>query len=198
MLLLFSSQSKCNFLLLLWHLLWEFTCEKNINNFSIYPLIFFCYCAIISMLSATSADIAQSVERILGKDEVTSSNLVISFLRPAFAGLFFVRIIWDMQNQFGIKITVYTNLNLKRLQNSLMPCDTANDFRHHGPDRAAQSFDHFFKRLEHFIAEASDVSFTPNLLNGVHFGRVWRNVNHMDVIRYKQRTRFVPCSAIAE
>ncbi len=182
MLLLFSSQSKCNFLLLLWHLLWEFTSTKNINNFSIYPLIFFCYCAIISMLSATSADIAQSVERILGKDEVTSSNLVISFRRPAFAGLFFVRIIWDLQNQFGIKFTVCTNLNLKRLQNSLMPCDTANGF----------------ERLEHFFAEASDASFTPNLLNGVHSRRVGRNVNHMDVIRYKQRTRFVPCSAIAE
>ena len=51
-------------------------------------------CAIISMLSVrftrrhADADIAQLVERILGKDEVTSSNLVISSTSLAFAGLF--------------------------------------------------------------------------------------------------------------
>ena len=35
-----------------------------------------------SPLSAAYADVAQSVERILGKDEVTSSNLVISSMKP--------------------------------------------------------------------------------------------------------------------
>ncbi len=53
-------------------------------------------CAIISMLSVrftrrhTDADIAQLVERILGKDEVTSSNLVISSISLAFCRAFFV------------------------------------------------------------------------------------------------------------
>ena len=51
-------------------------------------------CAIISMLSVrftrrhTDADIAQLVERILGKDEVTSSNLVISSISLAFCRAF--------------------------------------------------------------------------------------------------------------
>ena len=38
----------------------------------------------------TDADIAQLVERILGKDEVTSSNLVISSISLAFCRAFFV------------------------------------------------------------------------------------------------------------
>ena len=38
----------------------------------------------------TDADIAQLVERILGKDEVTSSNLVISSISLAFCMAFFV------------------------------------------------------------------------------------------------------------
>ena len=38
----------------------------------------------------TDADIAQLVERILGKDEVTSSNLVISSISLAFCKAFFV------------------------------------------------------------------------------------------------------------
>ena len=33
-------------------------------------------------VAARNADVAQSVERILGKDEVTSSNLVISSINP--------------------------------------------------------------------------------------------------------------------
>ena len=39
------------------------------------------------------ADVAQSVERILGKDEVTSSNLVISSKENRFekSGSFFVK-----------------------------------------------------------------------------------------------------------
>ena len=36
------------------------------------------------------ADVAQSVERILGKDEVTSSNLVISSINPVDIGWVFV------------------------------------------------------------------------------------------------------------
>ncbi len=38
------------------------------------------------------ADIAQSVERILGKDEVTSSNLVISSNSKHFRACFFIAI----------------------------------------------------------------------------------------------------------
>ena len=37
----------------------------------------------IPTLPLRHADVAQSVERILGKDEVTSSNLVISSRKPA-------------------------------------------------------------------------------------------------------------------
>ena len=36
------------------------------------------------------ADVAQSVERILGKDEVTGSNPVISSIEPVRNGWFFV------------------------------------------------------------------------------------------------------------
>ena len=35
------------------------------------------------------ADVAQQVERILGKDEVTSSNLVISSINQSLSGWFF-------------------------------------------------------------------------------------------------------------
>ena len=41
------------------------------------------------------ADVAQQVERILGKDEVTGSNPVISSInRLAFAGRFFCCVDW--------------------------------------------------------------------------------------------------------
>ena len=36
------------------------------------------------------ADVAQQVERILGKDEVTSSNLVISSINQSLCGWFFM------------------------------------------------------------------------------------------------------------
>ena len=38
-------------------------------------------CGMIILAFKKRADVAQSVERILGKDEVTSSNLVISSIR---------------------------------------------------------------------------------------------------------------------
>ncbi len=88
--------------------------------------------------------------------------------------------------------------NLKQLQNPLTPCDTANGFGRNRPDRAAQSIDHFFECLEHFIAETSGANFTPHLLDGVHFGRVGRNVNQMDVIRHNQCNGFVSCGAVAD
>ena len=46
-------------------------------------LAFFKTYAIMPLLPEKPADVAQSVERILGKDEVTSSNLVISSTNPA-------------------------------------------------------------------------------------------------------------------
>ena len=42
------------------------------------------------MLPLQHADVAQSVERILGKDEVTSSNLVISSSKACRNAGFFV------------------------------------------------------------------------------------------------------------
>ena len=42
------------------------------------------------MLPLQHADVAQSVERILGKDEVTSSNLVISSTKACRDAGFFV------------------------------------------------------------------------------------------------------------
>ena len=56
-------------------------CEYgHIRQEKIYKngLLFLRTGAIISLLRLSNADVAQSVERILGKDEVTGSNPVIS------------------------------------------------------------------------------------------------------------------------
>ena len=45
-------------------------------------------CGIIVLAFKKRADVAQSVERILGKDEVTSSNLVISLEKPPEMAVF--------------------------------------------------------------------------------------------------------------
>ncbi len=45
-------------------------------------------CGIIILAFKKRADVAQSVERILGKDEVTSSNLVISLEEPPEMAVF--------------------------------------------------------------------------------------------------------------
>ena len=50
----------------------------------------------------TDADIAQLVERILGKDEVTSSNLVISSISLAFCRAFFVFLGQKMQENGAV------------------------------------------------------------------------------------------------
>ena len=45
-------------------------------------------CGMIILAFKKRADVAQSVERILGKDEVTSSNLVISLEEPPEMAVF--------------------------------------------------------------------------------------------------------------
>ena len=53
-------------------------CFRKIRNKGLHFLIM---CAIISYVRCEHADVAQSVERILGKDEVTGSNPVISSIK---------------------------------------------------------------------------------------------------------------------
>ena len=57
------------------------------------------------LLPEKPADVAQSVERILGKDEVTSSNLVISSTKPAEMQVFLWVLGVKLQD-FGVKTAI--------------------------------------------------------------------------------------------
>ena len=46
--------------------------------------------------------------------------------------------------------------------------------------------------------EASGAQFLPDLLNGIHFGRVWRYEHELNVRKYFQRPGFVPRGAVAD
>ena len=59
-------------------------------------------CGMIILAFKKRADVAQSVERILGKDEVTSSNLVISSrYQSEMTGFFIVYVGWLVRGGFA-------------------------------------------------------------------------------------------------
>ena len=95
------------------------------------------------------------------------------------------------------EMVIDTILILKQRQYPLTTRNATNGCRSNGLKRAAQTINHIFQRVENLVAETSGANFTPNLLDWVHFRRVWRNVNHMNIIRNNQCARFVPCSTVA-
>ena len=56
----------------------RFLCASFLKEFVKILLTFFSMCAIICKSQARDADIAQSVEHLIGNEEVISSNLIIS------------------------------------------------------------------------------------------------------------------------
>ena len=64
-------------------------------------------------------------------------------------------------------------------------------------DCLAKSVDDMIQGFEHFILESHSAKLLPDLLYGIHFRRVWWNVEQHDVLRNLQRTRLVPSCTIA-
>ena len=64
------------------------------------------------MLPLQRADVAQSVERILGKDEVTSSNLVISSSKTCRNAGFFVSF-WPNSASFACELFILMTSSFK-------------------------------------------------------------------------------------
>ena len=67
----------------------------------------------IRMLPLQRADVAQSVERILGKDEVTSSNLVISSTKTCRNAGFFVSF-WPNSASFAYELFILMTSSFKK------------------------------------------------------------------------------------
>ena len=51
--------------------------------------------------------------------------------------------------------------------------------------------------MEYFISKSNFSDFFPNLLNGVHFGRIWWNEIETNIFGNNQGFCLMPCSAIA-
>ena len=55
-----------------------------------------------------------------------------------------------------------------------------------GANRVAETQNNLIQRSKHLIFEAHFPDFFPNLLNRIHFGRIWRDKEEADVIRDNQ------------
>ena len=51
-------------------------------------------------------------------------------------------------------------------------------------DGGAKTFDNVVEGFEDFVAEAALAYFLPNLFDGVHLGRVGREIKKLDVWRF--------------
>ena len=52
-----------------------------------------------------------------------------------------------------------------------------------GANSVAETQNNLIQRGKHLIFEAQFPDFFPNLLNRIHFGRIWRDKEEADVIR---------------
>ena len=71
-----------------------------------------------------------------------------------------------------------------------------NDFGRQCADGFTESVNHFIQRCKNLIAEAHLAKLLPNLLNRIHFRRIWRNKEQLYVIGYTKRSSFVPRGSI--
>ena len=64
-------------------------------------------------------------------------------------------------------------------------------------DSETESGDNVFKGFEHFISESHRAKLLPDLLYGIHFRRVWRNVQQGYIRRNFEAFRSVPGCSVA-
>ena len=76
-------------------------------------------------------------------------------------------------------------------------CDTGDYFVGQRTNRIAESIHDLCQTCKDLVSEATLADLFPNLLNGVHFRRVWRDMEQHDVLRNLQCAGLVPCCAVA-
>lgn len=71
----------------------------------------------------------------------------------------------------------------KRFNYPISPCDAGNSLIGQRANSITQTLDNFIQSSKYFVMESTLTDFFPNLLNGIHFRRIWRDMKKNDIIR---------------
>ena len=72
--------------------------------------------------------------------------------------------------------------SIKSFNYPISPGDTGNSLDRQRANSVAQSLNHFFQTSKYLVMETTHSEFFPDLLNRIHFGRIWWDIKKDDII----------------